>query len=156
MKNISEHITYNEATRSITAKRNNILNTPNKAQLKNMRLLAENVLEPLRAGLGGKPIYCVSFFRSKNLNSIVGGAINSQHMAEKGAAVDVDNDGREDSPSNDEVFHYIKDNLEFDQLIWEYGTKTKPDWVHVSYNKGKNRKQILRCRSEYPKYIPFK
>lgn len=151
MNNISKHVTYREATRSITAKRNNIDNTPGEKELKNMKVIAEMIFEPLRKGLGDKPICISSFYRSNGLNNIIGGSVNSQHLAIRGAAIDIDNE----EPSNTEIFNYIKDNLEFDQLIWEYGDKDQPDWVHVSYNDKKNRKQVLRCYDEYPKYRPY-
>ena len=138
MKPISEHISYREATFSITAIKNGIENTPNDDQLRNMQILAEAIFEPLRAGLGGKAIRISSFFRSAELNAILKGAKNSQHLANKGAAMDIDTD------NNREIFDYIRENLEFDQLIWEYGTDEEPDWVHVSYNKGHNRKQIIK------------
>jgi hypothetical protein len=151
MENISKHISYTEATKSLTAIRYNIKNTPNEQQLANMLLLAEKVYEPLRSGLGDIPIRIASFFRCKDLNDMVGGAINSQHMAIKGAAMDIDNDGHE--PSNRTIFFYIKDNIEFDQLIWESGDNENPDWVHVSFNKDKNRNQVLRFKNN--KYIPY-
>lgn len=143
--NISEHISYKEAVRSITAIRNHIDNRPSKQQLENMHKIADYVFEPLREGLGGYPIIIGSFFRCKELNTLIGGATNSQHMALRGAAIDLDNDNVKEGPDNAAIFNYILDNLDFDQLIWEYGTDHKPDWVHVSFNKGSNRKQVLRC-----------
>jgi zinc D-Ala-D-Ala carboxypeptidase len=142
---VSEHISYREATASITARRNNISNIPDEQQLSNMRKVALKIFEPLRAGLGNRPIWIASFFRSQQLNSLIGGAVNSQHMAKKGAAMDIDNDNEHNGPTNAEIFYFIHDNLEFDQLIWEYGDDKNPDWVHVSYNEGKNRRQVLKC-----------
>lgn len=146
MKNISKHITYVEATNSITAKKEGINNEPNESQLRNMVLLAEEVFEPLRKGLGNKPINIAIFYRSPLLNEKVGGAVNSQHMANNGAAIDLDNDGYINRPTNRQIFDYIKDNLIFDQLIWEHGDDENPGWVHVSYNIGNNRNQVLIAR----------
>ena len=137
---ISEHITYREATFSATAIRKGIPNDPDENQLKNMQILAEAVFEPLRKGLGDKPIKITSFFRSRALNSIIGGASKSQHC--EGMAMDLDSE----DPTNRQIFDYIKDNLTFDQLILEYpDTNDNPSWVHVSYNIDNNRMQILRC-----------
>lgn len=145
MMNISEHITYREAVFSATAIRRHIDNTPNEEQLKAMKILAEKIFEPLRAGLGDKPIRINSFFRSITLNHLIGGSITSQHCALNGAAMDIDND-MFGNPDNLTIFNYIKDNLEFDQLINEYpNSDLTPSWVHVSYNEGKNRKQVLMC-----------
>jgi hypothetical protein len=128
----------------MTALRNGIKNEPNAKQLANMRLLAENIFEPTRAALGGRPIALGSFYRCLELNARVGGSKNSQHMALRGAAMDLDADH---SPylHNYQIFEYIQDNLIFDQLIWEFGTKYNPDWVHVSFNKGKNRNKVMRA-----------
>lgn len=152
--NISANISYREATHSLTAKRERIDNTPSESQLANMKVLAEKIFEQIRTHFG-RPINIASFFRCKSLNQVVGGADNSQHMAIKGAAMDIDNDNNNQvGPTNKEIFDYVKDNLEFDQLIYEYGDDKNPDWVHVSYNEGKNRKQVLRCkkRGQYIKY----
>lgn len=145
MIQLSEHITLNEAVRSYTAIKNHLDNKPNDKQVERMIQVAVNIFEPLRSGLGDRPIRIPSFFRCNELNSLIGGATNSQHMALNGAAIDLDNDGSGTGPNNTEIFDYILNNIEFDQLIWEYGTELKPDWVHVSYNEGKNRGQVLRC-----------
>jgi hypothetical protein len=85
-----------------------------------------------------------SGYRSKELNSAIGGSLTSQHC--QGEAIDIDMDGSASGVSNADVFKYIKENLNFDQLIWEFGTKENPDWVHVSFEStGKQRKQILRA-----------
>jgi hypothetical protein len=136
---VSKNISYAEATRSDTAKRLGIDNTPNDEQLENMKNVAENVFQPLREHFGC-PIYVSSFFRSEALNRAIGGSSSSTHM--KGEAMDLDADvyGK---ISNGVIFHYIKDNLEFDQLIWEFGDGKNPDWVHVSLSRNNNRNQIL-------------
>ena len=100
--------------------------------------LAENIFEPLRMYVGG-PIKINSFYRSPELNKAIGGSSKSQHC--NGQAIDIDDTfGR---MTNAEMYKFVKDNLDFDQMIWEFGDNNKPDWVHVSYNGAKNRKQIL-------------
>lgn len=140
MKRISKHISYKEATGSNYAKQYGIKNKPNEEQVENMKLLAKEVFEPLREWVGC-PIRVNSMFRSLELNTALKGSITSSHM--KGEAMDITSMscGKEDCKTNLDMFHYIKDNLEFDQLIWEFGAE--PKWLHVSYNKDKNRKQVL-------------
>ncbi len=142
--NLSPHLTLLEVTNSSTAKRLGIDNTPTPEHLENLKILAEKIFEPIR-NYFGKPIKVSSGYRSKALNSAVPGASStSQHSL--GEALDLDQDGMSTGVTNKMVFDYIKDNLEFDQLIWEFGTTSNPDWVHVSYkSKGKQRKQILRA-----------
>jgi zinc D-Ala-D-Ala carboxypeptidase len=140
-KNISEHISYHEATHSNHAKRNNIKNEPNKQQVKNMVLLAEKVFEPLREWVG-KPIKINSMFRSKELNRSLGGSFTSSHL--DGNAFDITNMG---GKTNKEIFDWVRAHLDYDQIIWEYG-KHEPQWLHISYNKGKNRKQALITRKK--------
>ena len=141
---ISKHISEHEATESYTAKRRDIENTPDGYQLVNMVLLAENVFEPLRKWVGG-PIKINSFFRSQELNKAIGGSSKSQHC--EGRAIDIDD--VYGWRSNAEMYNYIKNNLDFDQLIWEFGTDDNPDWVHVSYVDGdSNRKRCLLAYKE--------
>lgn len=137
-ENISKHITYKEATNSSTALKRGIDNTPSPGEVESMKRLAENVFEPLREHFG-KPIRVNSFFRSKELNRAVGGSSTSQHV--KGEAIDISGIGI----SNKDLFNYIKNNLDFDQLIWEFGNDSEPQWVHVSYKEGKNRKNVLKA-----------
>jgi hypothetical protein len=142
MLNVSPHCTYAEAIYSDTAKRNGINNYFNPDQLKRMKLLAEKVYEPIVNNFGIK-IYISSFFRTVQLNKLIGGVSNSQHLANNGAAMDLDADLNK-GVTNEQVFNYIKDNLEFDQLIIE---DLRPDggisWVHVSYVETGNRNEIL-------------
>ena len=135
MKRISKHISYKEAVGSNYAKQKGIKNKPNEEQVENMKLLAEKVFEPLREWVDA-PIKVNSMFRSLELNTALKGSKTSSHM--NGEAMDITSMG---GKSNLEMFHWIKDNLEFDQLIWEFGAE--PKWLHVSYNKDKNRKQVL-------------
>tara|TARA_R100000654_G_scaffold6_2_gene69 strand:+ start:441 stop:902 length:462 start_codon:yes stop_codon:yes gene_type:complete len=138
---ISKHISYKEATRSITAKRLGIDNTPDVEQIYNMQVLAENIFEPLRESIG-KPICINSMFRSEKLNKAIGGSKTSQHC--KGQAMDIDD--KYGYATNADMFNFIKDNLDFDQMIWEFGDDENPDWVHVSYiSKEENRNKILKA-----------
>lgn len=139
---ISEHLDLSELTRSDSAKRNGISNMPTAEHIENFKKLAENVFEPIRLHFG-KPIRISSGYRSKELNAKIGGSSTSQHST--GEAVDIDMDNTD--ISNKEVFDFIKNNLIFDQLIWEFGNDSNPDWVHVSYEStGKQRKQVLRAK----------
>ena len=141
MKNISNHISYKEGTHSNTATRRNIDNIPNDYQLANMNGVALNIFEPLRKWVGG-PIKINSFFRSPDLNAAIGGSTKSQHC--EGRAIDIDDTfGHK---TNAEMYDYIKENLNFDQLIWEFGNDTNPDWVHVSYvSDDQNRNRCLKA-----------
>jgi len=140
MKRISKHISYKEAVGSNYAKQKGISNKPNEEQVENMKLLAEKVFEPLREWVGC-PIRVNSMFRSLELNTALKGSKTSSHM--KGEAMDITRMacGKENCKSNLDMFHWIKDNLKFDQLIWEFGSE--PKWLHVSFNKDNNRQQVL-------------
>ena len=152
---LSEHFDLNEFTRSDYAKRNGINNLPNAEQTDNLRELCINILEPIRKHFQ-IPILISSGFRSKELNTAIGGAKNSQHTT--GEAVDIDHDLSANVVTNRMIFDFIIKNLQFDQAIFEFGTKDNPDWVHVSYVSGnKNRNQILRAikhggKTTYEKY----
>ena len=135
---ISEHLSLSEVTRSETAKRRGISNTPTAEHLENFKKLAENIFEPIREHFG-VPIHISSGYRSKELNSAIGGSLSSQHC--QGKAIDIDMDDSNSGVTNKLVFDYIKDNLEFDQLINEFDYS----WVHVSYTNGNNRGQILKA-----------
>jgi len=138
---ISKHISDREGVYSTTAMRRGLDNTPDKEQLSNMKLLAEKVFEPLREWVGG-PIRINSFFRGPELNKAIGGSSKSQHC--KGQAVDID-DGR-CNKTNAEMYRFIKDELEFDQMIWEFGDDKNPNWVHISYvSEDENRNRCLKA-----------
>jgi hypothetical protein len=140
---LSEHLDLSEVIRSESAKRSGISNMPTEAHIANLKLLAEKVFEPIRNHFRC-PIHVSSAYRSVELNRAVKGSSSSQHCT--GEAIDVDMDGTPNGVTNKMVFDYIKNNLEFDQLIWEFGTDTNPDWVHVSYEStGKQRKQVLKA-----------
>ena len=139
MERISKHITHKEAVHSNTALRLNLKNNPNDYQVSNMVGIATHIFEPLREYVGG-PIKINSMFRSEDLNTAIGGSKSSQHC--QGRAIDLDDTfGHK---TNAEMFNYIKNNLSFDQMIWEFGDSTNPNWVHVSYvSQEENRKRIL-------------
>ena len=140
---LSEHLDLSEVTRSESAKRKGISNMPTEAHIANFKLLAEKIFEPIRTHFRC-PIIISSGYRSKELNAAIGGSLTSQHC--QGEAIDIDMDGSTNGVTNRMVFDYIKDNLNFDQLIYEFGDANNPDWVHVSYEStGKQRKQILRA-----------
>ncbi len=139
---ISTHLNLAEVTRSDTAKRNGIDNTPTAEHLENFKLLAEKVFEPIRLHFK-EPIFISSGYRSEALNKFIKGSATSQHC--KGQAIDIDMDASKGGVTNKMIFDFIKDRLEFDQLIWEFGTDSNPDWVHVSYVKTGNRKQKLKA-----------
>jgi hypothetical protein len=144
MVRISKHISYKEATRSATALRLGIENIPNEYQLQNMEMVAKKVFEPLREAVDA-PIKINSFFRCEELNKAIGGSSKSQHC--QGRAIDIDD--IYGHVSNAFMYYYIKDNLDFDQLIWEFGTDNSPDWVHVSYvDEDSNRKRCLKAYRE--------
>ena len=138
MRRISEHVSYTEGVKSNTALRLGLDNIPNPEQLQCMHEIARDVFEPLREWVGG-PIKINSFFRGEPVNTAIGGSVRSQHM--KGQAMDIDDTFG--VKTNAEMYHYIKDNLDFDQLIWEFGDDENPNWVHVSYvTHRENRKKL--------------
>jgi hypothetical protein len=136
---LSKNLALAEVMRSESAKRKGISNMPTPEHIENFKILAENIFEPIREHFG-VPIMISSGYRSKELNKAIGGAASSQHLL--GQALDLDMDGTKNGVTNKMVFDYIKDNLNFDQLINEFDYS----WVHVSYNpSGKQRKQILNA-----------
>lgn len=146
---LSEHLDLVEVTRSDYAKKNGINNMPNPEHTENLIELANKIFEPIRKHFN-KPIHISSGYRSKELNAKIGGAKNSQHTV--GQAIDIDQGDRK---QNIEIFDFIKNNLDYDQLINEFNY----DWVHVSYNtNGKQAKQVLDAIKEgkVTKYITHK
>lgn len=137
MKNISKYITYLEATTSQNATRKGIVNIPGDKELINMQLVGIRVFDVIREHFK-TPLRVSSFYRSLLLNNSIGGSKTSQHV--KGQAIDIQGTGK---VTNKMIFDYIKENLDFDQLINEYNYS----WIHVSYvSKEKNRKQILNIK----------
>ena len=131
-----KYFTMNELTASATAKRLGIPNVPTWREAENLRLLVENVLDPLREAWGA-PIIVTSGFRSKMLNEMVGGAANSQHTIGMAADIRTLSDLPQD---NERLFDLARRmDLPFDQLIDEY----RYNWVHISYSRYSMRKQVL-------------
>ena len=145
---ISRHFTYEQCIKSETAIRAGVANTPNASQEESMIYLCEKVLDVVKDLFFDS--YISSFFRSVKVNGLVGGSATSQHC--KGEAVDIDS-----ALNNKEIFNYIKNKLDFDQLIWEFGDSNQPAWVHVSLKKTGNRKQVLQAKKVKGKtvYVPW-
>ena len=138
MDKISPYISADEATHTNSG----LENKPNLEQIRAMKLVARMCFDPVREYFG-KPIRVNSFFRSEAVNKAAGGSATSQHA--KGEAIDMDGLG---GLTNLQIFNYIRDNLTFDQLIYEFGDDKNPDWVHVSYSAKQNRNQVLRSVKE--------
>lgn len=147
---ISKYITFEEATRTNTG----LPNIPTDEEIEKMQYVAQKTFDRVREHFN-KPIRVNSFFRSQKVNEHIKGAYNSQHTS--GEAIDMDGDTT--GVSNKAIFDYIKDNLDYDQLIWEFGTEKNPDWVHVSLKAGMNRRQLLRAYKDAngrTKYMPYR
>ena len=136
---LSKNFSLKELTKSTTAVRHNINNTPDQEQLINLAVLTNCVLQKVRDAHGRVDVN--SGLRVLELNRKIGSGDNSQHV--QGMAADIECP----AISNMELAEWIKDNLEFDQLILEFYTPSDPasGWVHVSYNKEENRKRVLRA-----------
>ena len=152
---LSANLSLKEVTKSATAIKHGIDNSPTEAHYENLVAIAQNVFQPIREHFG-VPIAVTSGYRSIDLNKRIGGSSKSQHC--HGQALDLDADvfGK---ITNKDIFQYIKKNLDYDQLIWEFGDDADPNWVHVSYRKeGGNRKKNTRAikvdgRTKYVEYI---
>ena len=139
---LSKNLSLKEATKSNTATRLGIKNEPEQWEINNLRAIAENIFQPVRDHFG-VPIGISSGYRCKELNKAIGGSKYSQHMIGEALDIDADIYGK---VTNAEIFNYIKNNLEWDQMIWEFGDDDEPNWVHVSYKEsGSNRKQLKRA-----------
>lgn len=150
---LSTYLTLEEATRSWTAKRNGLSNeVTNPDHLENLKWLAKTVYDPLKFEF--PQMFIQIIYRTLAVNEAVGGALRSQHLV--GEAADLDSP---DNKLNAAIFRHIVKHLPFDQVIWEFGNDTNPDWVHVSCKRGDigNRKKITRAIREggKTKYIPF-
>ena len=147
---LSNHLDLGEVTRSESAKREGIINMPTPEHYENLKVIAEKVFEPIREHFG-VPIFISSGYRSEALNVYIGGSRSSDHS--KGRALDLDMDGSSSGVTNKMIFEFIKDNLEYDQLINEFDF----GWVHVGYRLNANRKQTLRATKVNGKvqYSPY-
>jgi hypothetical protein len=144
--NISKHVSYAEATQTSSS----AANIPSGEQIERIKLLCEEVFEPLRLHVG-KPIKINSIFRSAAVNKAIGGSSTSQHCANNGAAIDIDD--THGAMSNNDMGMWVKENLNFDQLIFEKPVNKKCSWIHISYKKTGNRKQVLIFDGK--QYLPF-
>lgn len=138
---LSQNLSLNEVTKSNTAMRRGIDNTPSEEHLENLKYVAEKVFQPIREYFG-VPIYISSGYRSQALNEAIGGSPRSFHS--HGMALDLDQDGRNRGVSNSDVFYFIKDNLQFTELIWEFGDETNPNWVHVAIAPGREDEKKIK------------
>jgi hypothetical protein len=149
---LSDHFSYAELTRSTTAVRKGISNSPTKEHAANLVQLCNEVLEPLRK-LYGRPIRISSGYRSVALNKAVGGSASSHHCY--GMAADIDQGS---AAENMKIFNLLKAYGTFSQLIYEFGNlEDGPDWVHVSFDKDDLSREILRAvrvgkKTQYLKY----
>lgn len=134
--NLGKNFTYHELVRSETGSRLGIPNVPNERQIENARYLTRTILQPLRNSKGR--ININSWYRSPELCESIGSSKNSYHTT--GGAADIESD----TISNYDLFVYIAETFEFDELILEYVNKQDPraGWVHVAALPGSNRKLI--------------
>ena len=147
MVRLSENFTLSEFTKSQTAERKGIDNTPGEEHLEAAEHLFSNVVQKVRDNFGVTVIN--SGYRGPELNEAIGGSERSQHC--KGEAVDIECPGT----ANYDVAAWIQDNLDFDQLILEFYKPGIPDsgWVHVSYKSEGNRKSVLTAMKEDGKTV---
>ena len=140
---LSDNFSLLELTKSQTAERKGIDNTPSPEHQENLKLLCTHILQPVRDRFE-RVVSVSSGYRSEELCLAIGSKITSQHA--KGQAADFEIYGL----SNQELANYIKENLDYDQLILEYWKKEDPNsgWVHCSYNININRKQYLKAYKE--------
>ena len=137
---LSKNLSLAEVTRSATALRLGIANEPTPEHLQNLMRIAEHIFQPTRDFLG-EPLFVSSGYRSTALNKAINGSLTSSHK--EGNALDLDQ-----GEDNAKVFYFILNNLDFDQLIWEFGDdpaepNANPAWVHVGYVGEKNRNEVL-------------
>jgi len=149
--NLTKNFTLSEMTKSETALRQGMANDPSQTEIDNLRTLCEKVLQPVRDHYG-KGVKVNSGFRHPLVNAKVGGSTTSDHC--KGFAADIEIPG----VANADLAQWIKDNLQFRQLILEFYTPGVPDsgWVHVSYDPNDLKNQVLTATKQNGKtvYLP--
>lgn len=140
---LSRYLTYRDAIKSQAAVRHGLDNHPDLEAVRNMKIACMAIYDPI-CDYFGRAIPVSSFYRSQDVNRLIGGSKTSQHCT--GQAMDLDCDGLTDRRiTNAALFDFIRDYLDYDQLIWEFGDEKSPAWVHVSYVNGNNRGQVLRA-----------
>lgn len=148
MPYVSKYLTFKEATQtSVSVGCTSNASALAPSQLELVRSFGKNYFDPLRERVGA-PLYVSSMFRSKCVNSRIGGSKTSEHMIlGQAVAADIDQDGRRGTISNPDLFHLIRTTTQFRQLIWEFGTDASPAWVHVSWspNPAMNVRKVYRC-----------
>lgn len=150
---LSKNLSLSEVIYSQTAIRRDIDNSPTNTHIENLKYLAEKVFQPIREHFG-VPIYISSGYRSQALNEAIGGSKTSFHS--HGMALDLDQDGRNRGVSNADVFYYIKDNLQFTELIWEFGDENNPNWVHVAIAKGREEEKKIKIAEKINNKTQYK
>jgi zinc D-Ala-D-Ala carboxypeptidase len=148
MTQLSKNFSLSEMIKSETALRHGMDNTPGEAEIANLKLLAEKVLQPVRDHYA-KGVKVNSGFRHPEVNAKVGGSKTSDHC--KGQAADIEIPG----VANGDLAEWIKNNLEYTQLILEFYTPGIPDsgWVHVSYDPANLKKQVLTATRQNGKTV---
>lgn len=136
---LSKYLSYNQAIKSDTASRNKLDNTPNKSEIENLKHLGLNIYDKIYEKFNGK-VKLTSVFRSEKVNKKVGGSSTSQHRY--GQALDIQGTN---GVTNKQIFKYVKENLNYHQIIWEYGSASEPNWVHVGYKPVGNQKKNTRA-----------
>ena len=136
---ISKYLFLSDATKSQTATRKGIDNSPESIAIQENIIRTAELFDKVKEVFPSAVVS--SFYRNSKLNKAIGGASKSQHST--GEAIDIDTPNNE---FNKAIFNYIGSVLTFDQLIYEFGDDKNPDWVHVSIKKSGNRKQILRAK----------
>lgn len=148
---LSKYLSYNQAIKSDTATKNKLDNTPNEAEIENLKQLGVNIYDKIYEEFNGK-VKLTSVFRSEKVNKKVGGSSTSQHRY--GQALDIQG---KDGVTNKSIFKYVKENLDYHQIIWEYGYTSEPNWVHVGYKPSGNKKINTRAKTVNKKtvYVTF-
>jgi len=142
---LTKNFSLEELTRSNTAERKGIDNSPTAEHIHNLAMLCESILQPLRDKIG-RSIRVNSGYRSEKLNNAIGGSKTSEHSLGKAADIKLVIDGENKS----EILYLsiIEMGIPFRQLIWEFGDEETPSWVHVSFDVNDNKKQKLRAYKE--------
>ena len=150
---LSKNLSLSEVTKSNTAMRRGIDNSPTETHIENLKYIAEKVFQPIRNHFG-VPIYISSGYRSQALNEVIGGSPRSFHS--HGMALDLDQDGRNRGVSNADVFFYIKECLPFTELIWEFGDENNPNWVHVAIAEGREDEKKIKIAEKINNKTQYK